>query len=369
MFVPNELFHQIALTQISQVGDVTAKKLIDHLGSASAVFKAKQQTLERIPEIGTVRAAAIKRFKGFKRIEEELCFIERYKIQPVFYTDTAYPRRLRDCYDSPLLLYFKGTADLNATHFVNIIGTRNPSRYGREICERLVAELAAHNITIVSGLAYGIDILAHKAALQQELPTIGVLAHGLDRIYPAVHKHTAAAMLENGGLLTDFISQTNPDKQNFPKRNRIVAGMCDATIVIETGLYGGSLITADIANSYNRDVFAIPGRIGDDTSAGCHHLIKTHRAQLVTNAADILELMGWQPVKKPAAVQQRALFVSLSQEEQLVMAAFHEQPEQHIDDIARSCRLPGSLLNNVLMQLEIHCMVKSMPGQKYQYMG
>ncbi|HEU4552777.1 MAG TPA: DNA-processing protein DprA [Chitinophaga sp.] len=370
MFEPSELLHQIALTLIPQVGDVTAKKLIDHFGSAGAIFKAGKQALEKIPEIGSIRAAAIKQFSNFARVEEEIRFIEKYNIQPVFYTDAAYPQKLQHCYDSPLLLYFKGNTSLNAPRIINIIGTRNPTAYGKAMCEAIVAALAPHQITIVSGMAYGIDIIAHKTALQHNIPTIGVLAHGLDRIYPYAHKNIAAAMLENGGLLTDFMSQTSPDKQNFPKRNRIVAGICDATVVIETGLRGGSLITAHIASSYNRDVLTIPGRINDPKSAGCHQLIKTHTAHLITHANDILDIMGWHNTPKPAPVaQQRAMFVALSHEEEQVMAAFREKTEQHFDDISRACRIPGSQLNNVLMNLEMHCMLKSMPGQRYQFVG
>lgn len=371
MFEPSELFHQIALTQIPQIGDVLARKLIDHFGSASAIFKAGKQALEKIPEIGSIRAAAIKAFAGFARVEEEIRFIEKYKIQPVFYTDEAYPKRLQDCYDAPLLLYFKGNANLNTSRIINIIGTRTPSEYGKAMCEAIVAALAPHQITIVSGMAYGIDITAHKTALQHNMPTIGVLAHGLDRIYPYAHKNIATAMLENGGLLTDFMSQTKPDKQNFPMRNRIVAGICDATLVIETGLRGGSLITAQIASSYNRDVLTIPGRINDPHSAGCHQLIKTHTAHLITDAADILDIMGWeqQTPKNIPAVQQRAMFVSLSHEEERVVAVFQDKTEQHYDDICRASQIPGSQLNNVLMNLEMHCMVKSMPGQRYQFVG
>lgn len=367
MFEPTELFYQVALTCIPQIGDVTAKKLITHFGNASAIFQARQRELERIPEIGSVRAAAIKQFRDFERVELELHFIEKYRIQPLFYTDPRYPQRLHHCADSPLLLYFKGNADLNAARIVNIIGTRNPTRYGREICEEITAGLAPHGITVMSGLAYGIDIIAHRACLQHDICTVAVLAHGLDRIYPAAHKPVATAMLDHGGLLTDFMSNTMPDKQNFPKRNRIVAGICDATIVIESGLKGGSLITAQIANSYGRDVMAVPGRTADPFSAGCNELIKTHRAALITNADDILSLMNWQPVtKRKPATQQQSLFVTLSEEEQQVVSLFGEETEQHIDDLLRKCLLPGRQLTNVLLQLEMHNMVQSMPGQRYK---
>jgi DNA processing protein len=367
MFAPTELFHQVALTCIPQIGDVSAKKLIAHFGTASEIFKARQRELERIPEIGSVRAGAIKQFNDFDRVEQEIRFIEQYGIKPLFYTDPAYPQRLHHCADSPLLLYFKGEADLNAARIVNIIGTRSPSRYGREVCETMIAGLAPHGITVVSGLAYGIDFIAHQACLQHQVCTIGVLAHGLDRIYPALHRDTATAMLKNGGLLTDFMSRTTPDKQNFPKRNRIVAGISDATIVIESGLKGGSLITANIANSYHREVMAVPGRVRDPHSSGCNELIRTHQAALITSTDDILEIMNWEPAAKRApAARQQLLFAPLSEEEQQVIALFSKNSEQHIDDLLGSCLLPGRQLNDVLLKLEMHNMVKSMPGQRYK---
>lgn len=367
MFEPTELFYQVALTCIPQIGDVTAKKLITHFGTASAIFSARRRELERIPEIGSVRAAAIKEFNDFERVAQEIRFIEKYRIQPLFYTDPGYPQRLHHCVDSPLLLYFKGNADLNAARIVNIIGTRRPTRYGSEICEEITAGLAPHGITVISGLAYGIDIIAHQSCLQHNICTVAVLAHGLDRIYPAAHKPIATAMLEHGGLLTEFMSSTMPDKQNFPKRNRIVAGICDATIVIESGLKGGSLITAQIANSYGRDVMAVPGRTVDPFSAGCNDLIKTHRAALITGADDILALMNWQPVtKRKTVAQQQSLFLALSEEEQQVVSLFSEETEQHIDDLLRKCLLPGRQLTNVLLQLEMYNIVQSMPGQRYK---
>lgn len=365
----NELLYRIALTQIPQIGDITAKKLLEHFGTAGAVFAAGKGALERLPEIGTARAAAIRHFNAFDRVRQEIRFIEKYKIQPVFYTDDAYPKRLHHCADSPLLLYFKGNANLNASRIVNIVGTRHPSPYGREICRQLVEELAPYDVTIVSGMAYGIDITAHKTALQEKLCTIGVLAHGLDRIYPAAHKHIAGSMLANGGLLTDFTSGTAPDRQNFPKRNRIVAGISDATIVIESGLQGGSLITADIANSYNRDVMTIPGRIGDPHSAGCHQLIKQHRAMLITGAADILETMGWLPAHPSLPVKQRELFITLGPEEQQLVDFFREKPERHIDEIMQQCPIPGSQITSAILNLEMHSLLKSLPGQFYQFVG
>jgi DNA processing protein len=229
-----------------------------------------------------------------------------------------------------------------------------------------VKDLAPHNVIVVSGLAYGIDILAHRTALENNITTVGVMAHGLDRIYPSMHKETAIKMLDNGGLLTEFLSETQPDRQNFPRRNRIVAGMADATIVIESGLKGGSLITADIANSYSRDVMAVPGRVGDPNAAGCHHLIKTNQAMLITEVKDILEAMGWESARKPQPHPQRSLFVELGEDEQQILALFEGYEEKHIDEICRNTTLPGSQVASLIFQMEMQHILKSLPGQKYQ---
>ena len=362
----DELRHQIALTQISQIGDVIAKKLLTCFGTASAIFSAGKRELACIEDVGSSRAEAIKSFNDFEKADKEIAFIEKYNIQPVFYTDPNYPKRLQQCYDSPVMLYFKGTANLNASRIVNVVGTRAPGEYGKQMCTRLVAALAPYNVTVVSGMAYGIDIIAHRTAVENNMPTLGVMAHGLDRIYPAIHKSTAMQMINNGGLITEFTSETNPDKQNFPRRNRIVAGMADVTIVIESGTKGGSLITADIANSYNRDVMALPGRVGDPKAAGCNELIKANKAMLITSASDILEVMGWEPASKPLPHPQKALFITLSAEEQRIMSLFAGQEEKHIDEICREIPLPGSQVNSLVMQMEMQHILKSLPGRKYQ---
>jgi DNA processing protein len=248
---------------------------------------------------------------------------------------------------------------------VSMVGTRKPSAYGRRMCRQLTEELAAAQVTIVSGLAYGIDILAHEAALQAGAPTIGVLAHGLDRIYPAAHKNTAVAMMAQGGLLTDFMSGHLPDRQNFPKRNRIVAGICDATIVIESGLQGGSLITADLAGGYHRDVFCIPGRADDPQAAGCNHLIKNNKAMLITGAADVLQAMGWEEQPKPPVIQ-RELFLQLSDNEQKLMHLFREKSPRHVEELYLLTGLTGSQVAEVVFRLEMQSVLKSLPGQRYE---
>lgn len=360
-----ELLYQIALTQVPNIGDVSAKELLQHFENATAIFKTPLRRLEKIEGIGTVRARSIKNFHDFKRIEKEIRFLEKYRITPLFYTSEKYPARLRNCYDSPVMLYYKGNADLNQARIIGLIGTRGHTPYGREVTEQLVAALAPHQVLIVSGLAYGIDILSHKAALKNKLPTVGVLAHGLDRIYPAVHKSIAAQMLENGGLLTDFMSATNPDKQNFPRRNRIVAGMTDATIVIESGIKGGSLITAALANSYNRDVFAIPGRVNDNRSAGCNYLIKSNKAALITGAADMVEMMGWEP-REITVPLQKELFIPLPEEEKALLALFREKEVLHIDEIRLQSKLSASQVAAAVLNLELQSLLKSLPGKMYR---
>jgi DNA protecting protein DprA len=314
--IAEDLKFRIALTLLDGVGSVTARNLVSYCGSVEAVFKEKKKNLERIPGIGPVTAEKIVSGQPFSRAEEECAFIEKHHIKPLFYLDKDFPSRLKNCTDAPVMLYYKGTSNLNHHRMIALVGTRNASDYGKQVTEKMVEELKAYDVIIVSGLAYGIDITAHKAALKYNMETIGVLAHGLDRIYPALHKSTAEKMMEQGGLLTEYMTCTRPDRENFPQRNRIVAGMCDAVVIIEAAKTGGALITADIANSYNRDVFAVPGRTIDTYSLGCNHFIKTNKAALVESATDIAEMMQWNIANKPAEKpKQRKLFVELSEEE------------------------------------------------------
>ena len=265
-----QLLYHIAITSIPNIGDITAKKLIAYCGSSEQVFCEKKSVLEKIPGIGGINASKIISHKteALAIAEEELVFIKKNNIKPLFYLNDNYPKRLLHCEDGPVLLYSKGDVEYNNPKVVSIVGTRKATDYGKEFCDKIVEELASHNPLIVSGLAYGIDVCSHKAALKNNIPTVGVLAHGLDRLYPSQHSSIANKMLENGGLLSDYKSRTNPDRENFPKRNRIVAGLSDLTIVIESSKKGGSLITAYLANDYNRDVFALPGRLNDSQSEG-----------------------------------------------------------------------------------------------------
>ena len=288
------LLYQIAATLLSSVGDVNGKKLVEFCGSAEAVFTEKKQLLKKIPGIGdsTVNAIINSKKEALLRAEKEIKFIEKTNVIPLFFTDENYPQRLTHCIDAPMMLYYKGNANLNHSKIISVVGTRSITEYGKVCCSSIIKGFEGSGVLVVSGLAYGVDTCAHKEALKYNLPTIGVLAHGLDKLYPQTNLELARKMLDQGGLLTDFMSQTNPDKENFPKRKRIIAGMADAVIVIEAAKRGGALITADIANSYNRDVFAVPGRIGDTYSEGCNHFIKTNKALLVQTADDIRYIMG-----------------------------------------------------------------------------
>jgi DNA processing protein len=361
----SDLIYQISLSLVPNIGDVHAKALMNYFGDAKAIFLAKKKELEDIEGIGTVRAKSIKEFINFKLAEDEIAFIKKYKITPLFITDKNYPKRLLNCYDSPIVLYYKGNADLNALKIVSIVGTRNSDEYGKSVCEKFITDLADQNILIVSGLAFGIDSIAHKSALKNNLNTVGVLAHGLDRIYPSQNKSLARQMVENGGLLTDYKSGTNPDRQNFPKRNRIVAGMSDAVIIIESGLKGGSLITAELANGYNRDVFAVPGRISDVKNEGCNFLIRNNKAALITSADDLLDNMGWKE-KRISPKKQRELFIELSANEKIIIDILQRQPHVHIDELFIKSGLNSSEVASALLTLEMQGVVNSMPGKLFK---
>lgn len=361
-----DLKYKIALTLIPDIGPILAKRLLSYCGSAEAVFKEKRVSLEKIPGIGSASAKAVLSHDVFERAEEEIKFIQKNNITPVFYLDPAYPKRLTHCEDNPVMLYFKGNANLNAEKMVSIVGTREATDYGKALCEKLIADLAVHNVTIISGLAYGIDICAHKAAMENKLSTVCVLAHGLDKIYPALHRSAAEKMLETGGWLTDFTSKTIPDRENFPSRNRIVAGISDATIVVESKAGGGSLITADIANSYNRDVFAFPGKVGDECSVGCNNLIKQNKAALIQSAADVVYILGWEQKKKSKAPQQKKLFVELNPDEEIVVNVLKEKDSINIDDLCLVCKLPMSKVSSLLLTLEFSGIVRSLPGKMYR---
>jgi DNA processing protein len=362
----SELFYQLALTLVPNIGDVHAKLLLQQFGNASTIFKVPHRELERLEGIGTVRANSIRTFNDFHLVEAELRFIEKYKIKTLFLTDPEYPQRLLNCYDSPTLLFYKGTADLNASKVVAIVGTRSNTDYGKQFTEDLIAALSSQQALIISGLAIGIDAYAHKAALKNDLPTVGVVGHGLDKIYPSVNKGLARDMaLQNGGILSEFFSGTLPDKHNFPLRNRIVAGMSDATIVVETLISGGSMITAKLADAYNRDVFAVPGRTTDTKSKGCNYLIKNNKAILLTDADQLLDIMGWQEKKKKVK-KQKELFIELTPEEKQVIDILKQKESVHIDEINISSGLSSSAVAAAILNLELQSVIGSMPGKMYK---
>ncbi len=361
----NDLLYQVALTLIEGIGPVQARQLAEHFGDAASVFKARKKELDIIEGIGEIRARQVKKFQDFKRAEEEIIFCEKHHIQPLFITEKNYPQRLLHCYDAPALLYYRGNADLSSSKIISIIGTRNNTPYGKQVTEQLVAGLQSHNILIVSGLAFGIDAIAHKASLQNNIPTIGVLAHGLDAMYPPQHKPLAKEMLLNGGLLTEFRKDTKPDKHNFPRRNRIVAGMSDATIVIETAIKGGSMITAELAAAYNRDVFAVPGKLTDTKSAGCLQLIRDNKAVVFTDAEQFVEAMGWQR-KKISPKKQRELFIDLTDNEKIIVNILKEKGTVPIDDIYLKSGLSSSAVASAILNLELQNVVSVLPGKMYQ---
>ena len=363
----NDLLYQLALTQVPQIGCVQAKLLIQQFHSAEAIFKAKASDLERTEGIGSVRARCIKTFNQFTQAEKEIAFIEKHKIKPLFLNQPGYPQRLLHCYDSPTLLFYRGQTDLNAARIIAVIGTRNNSTYGKQITENLIRELANYEVLVVSGLAFGIDAIAHRTALKHNLHTVGVLAHGLESLYPSEHVNLAKEMIQQGGgLLTEFYSDVTAEKHHFPVRNRIVAGMCDAVIVAETGVKGGSMITADLANGYNRDVFAFPGKITDAKSAGCNALIKNNKAILLTETQELAEIMGWSMPVTRKHQPQKELFVNLNSTEKTIVDILSEKQLVHLDELNLRCGLSSSSMAAAILNLELQNIVQVLPGKMYQ---
>ena len=363
------LLYEVGLTLVKGIGPVTTKQLVDNLENISILFTEKEHLLERFPGLSRRLIGEIRNPQVLKRAEKELLFLERSRSEALFLTSEHYPQRLKDCPDAPVMLYYKGEADLNAAKVVSVVGTRNANAYGKEITSELIKGLKEHcpEVLIISGLAYGIDIAAHRSALKEDLGTVAVLAHGLDRIYPSVHRSVAVKMLKRGGLLTEFMSETNPDRPNFVRRNRIVAGMADCTVVVQSAEKGGALITAEIANSYNRDIFAFPGRPSDDYSKGCNSLIKSRKAALIASVADLLREMNWDEAAKPAAAPlvQRTLFPDLTEEEEKILRLISEQKNVQLNFLAIESNLPVSKLSVLLFELEMKGLVRCRPGGLY----
>jgi DNA processing protein len=365
-----ELLHILALLKIEGVGDIVAKKLINHCGSATEVFNTKAQHLKSIDGIGNVLLKNLKDKSAFAKAEQELKYIQAENINVLYYQNQNYPNRLKHCIDGPVLLFASGNIDFENRKMISIVGTRQITSYGIDFCKKLIEDLAVFNPIIVSGFAYGVDIVAHQAAMDNNLQTIGVLAHGLNQIYPKTHKKYVAKMEENGGFLTEFWSNSNPERENFVQRNRIVAGMSEATIVIESAEKGGSLITAMIANDYNRDVFAVPGRISDKFSQGCNNLIKTQRANLLTSAADVVYILNWEleeiASKSNSKSVQKQLFVSLESDEQKIYDYLQQNGKQLLDVIALDCDFPIFKISSILLNMELKGVIRPLPGKLFE---
>jgi DNA processing protein len=361
------LKHKIALGLIPRIGDINARKLVSHFGSVEAIFHEPYRNLIKIPGIGSGIAKYISERTYLDTAEKEAEFVTKNNIRTYFYLDPDYPFRLRQCDDSPVVFFFKGNCNLDASKILSVVGTRNATPRGKELCEKIVEGLAVGHpdLIIVSGLAYGIDIASHKAALSNNLQTIGVLAHGFKTTYPAIHASTARAMVNKGGLVTDFLSDALPERNNFLKRNRIIAGLADATLVVESGIKGGALITADIANSYNRDVFAVPGRPDDQWSAGCNSLIRNNKAFLTECSDDIEYFLNWKPEKLKPVIQ-RTLFSELDDNEKVIYELLSKQGELTIDSICRTIDIPVYKLSSLLLQMEFKGLLKCSPGNLYR---
>lgn len=363
----NELFYTLALLKVEGIGDVVAKKLIKHCGSSSAVFQTSKKSLVAIDGIGQYLYKNLQDKAVFQMAENELRFIEDENISHAYFEEAIYPERLKHCIDGPIILFQSGTIDLQNKKLINIVGTRQTTTYGIDFTKKLISDLAPLNPVIVSGFAYGVDIVAHQAAVQNSLQTVGVLAHGLNQIYPKSHKKYVSQMEQNGGFMTEFWSTSNPERENFIKRNRIVAGMCEATIVIESAEKGGSLITASIANDYNRDVFAVPGRVSDKFSQGCNNLIKTQRAHLLNSAADLIYILNWDiNSKKESKPVQKQLFVSLTEEEQKIYDYLVNKENELMDIIALDCDFPIFKISSLLLNMELKGVIRPMPGKLFE---
>ena len=360
-------YYFIALTKINNIGDVRAKELLKHFDTPKAVFDASKKHLKEISGFGDEIVGNIKKFDNWNEVDKELKFAEKYNIDIINITDANYPKRLVGFTDAPLVLFNKGVANLNALKIISIIGTRSISDYGKSLTDQLVEDLAAQNILVVSGMAFGVDAAAHKACVKHKMPNVGVLAHGLDIMYPTLHKALAKDVLDCGGsLLTEFTSGTKADRHNFPRRNRIVAGMCDALVVVETNASGGSMITANIAVQYKKQLMAYPGRVTDKNSLGCNELIKKNMAHLVNNADDILNILKWNKTKNATKKIQRALFVELDETEKIIYDLLLQKGSIYIDVIYSNTQLTSSAVANALLMLELKGVLQVMPGKQYK---
>jgi DNA processing protein len=361
----DSLLYLIAITLIPGIGNTNAKKLISWIGDPEQIFKESKRELLKIPGMSRILGQGVNMKKILLRAEKELSFIRNSGIHALYFYDDDYPSKLKHCVDSPIILYYKGVEDFRQKKILAIVGTRKATSYGKRVCEEIVRDLSNDNILIISGMAYGIDTCAHREALNNGLNTVGVMAHGLDRIYPNENRNMARRMLGQGGLITEFMSNSKPDRENFPKRNRIIAGLSDAVLVVESATKGGAVITANIANSYNRDVFAVPGRIHDEYSDGCHLLIRRNIAALARSADDIRYSMGWEGarIKKKNATE---LLNRYTREERKILGIIIDKERASIDDIVLIAGLGASRTASVLLRLEFDGVITGLPGKLYE---
>nr|WP_298923305.1 DNA-processing protein DprA [uncultured Allomuricauda sp.] len=363
----DEILAALRLQKIPNIGDVTAKKLISHCGSPKAVFKDKKQHLLKIEGIGRTKLKGLHDSIHQEEAEAEYDYLLKEKIVLTYFMDEAYPTYLQHCVDGPILLFQSGNIDLKNKKIISVVGTRNITSYGTAFCEAFIEEIAPLDPIIVSGFAYGVDIAIQKVANEKGLQTIGCLAHGLNQVYPKAHKKYVSPIEKNGGFLTEFWSTSNPDRENFLKRNRIIAGMSEATIVIESAEKGGSLVTADIANGYNREVFAVPGRSTDKFSKGCNDLIKHQKAHMLTSAAELVYLLGWELGEKgKKATVQKQLFVELDETEQTIYSYLQLNGKQLLDKVALECNLPIFKTSSTLFNMEMKGVVRPLPGKLFE---
>lgn len=362
----NELIAALRLQHVPNIGDVTAKKLISNCGGPCAIFEEKQQNLQKIDGIGFFKLKGLFDTEHLEAAEAEYLFIQKEEIMHTYFMDADFPSYLKHCIDGPILLFNRGNIDFENRKIISVVGTRKSTSYGMAFCEEFIETLAPLNPLIVSGFAYGIDICAQKAAIKHGLQTIGCLAHGLNQIYPKVHGKYVSEVEKNGGFLTEFWSTSNPDRENFLKRNRIIAGLSEATIVIESAEKGGSLVTADIANSYNREVFAVPGRAHDKLSIGCNNLIKQQKAHMLTSAADLIYLLGWEVRKEKTKTIQKQLFVEMDDTEKSIYSYLQKNGKQLLDSIALECKLPIFRVSSTLLNMEMKGVIRPLPGKLFE---
>lgn len=366
MMTDQDLIYVLALQHVPKIGDITAKKLIHHCGSAAAIFEASAKSLCAIDGIGAATIKGLLNAKHMQEAEKELQYIKDNEITSLYFTAQDYPEKLKHCIDSPLLLFQVGNINLKEKRIISVIGTRKITRYGVAFCEKLIEELAPFDPVIVSGFAYGTDITAQKAALSHQLQTVGCLAHGFNQIYPKAHKKYMTQVEQHGGFLTEFWTSDSFERTNFLKRNRIIAGMSEATIVIESAEKGGSLVTADIANSYGKDVFAVPGRVTDRQSMGCNTLIKTHQAHVLSNPLDVPYILNWELEIKKTRTVQKQLFVTLNPQEQRIYNYLNTHGKQGLDGIALHCEMPTFRVVGLLLQLELQGIIRPLPGKLFE---